>query len=554
VPSTDIRLDGMQSSDNLKRGRDAYARRAWSDAYDSLSRADRERPLPADTLERLAVAAYLIGRADAYANALDRAHHAHLEAGERERAARCAFWLGLDLMLRGETGASSGWLARAERLLQSVDRRCAEHGYLLLPVAERQLAAGDHEAAYAAAAHAADIGERFADADLTACSRHVQGRALMLQRQLPKGLALLDEVMVAVTSGELSPLMTGLIYCSVIGACQQLYLLDRACEWTCAFARWCDAQPEMIAFSGICRVHRAEIMQLQGAWNEAIEEAARACARCQGTHDAAVGAAWYQQAEVHRLRGAYAAAEEGFQKASQCGWDPQPGLALLRLAQGRANAAAAAMRRAIGEMRDPLQRARLLPACVEVMIAVNDIEEARSASRELDQIATSFATDVRLAIAAQARAALELAEGDARAALGGLRGAQQVWRRIEAPYLAARARLMTGLGCMALGDDDGAALELRAAHGAFERLQAAPDLVRIDALTRRVTPGRPGGLTSRELQVLRLVSTGRTNKAIAAELSLSEKTVDRHLSNILTKLDVRSRAAATAYACTHKLV
>ena len=247
------------------RGRELYGRRAWADAYQALSLADRTAPLGGEDLELLAMSAYLIGRDEDYLAPLERAHHARLDAGERLHAVRCAFWLGLRLLCRGETGRATGWLGRARRLLEREQRECAERGYLLLPVVEQQLAAGDLEAAFATALEAAEIAERCADADLIACTRHQQGRIRILQGQVEKGVALLDEVMIAVTAGELSPLMTGLMYCSVIQACQEVYAFDRAREWTAALAEWCEAQPEMVAFSGVCRVHRAEIMQRRGA-------------------------------------------------------------------------------------------------------------------------------------------------------------------------------------------------------------------------------------------------------------------------------------------------
>jgi DNA-binding CsgD family transcriptional regulator len=544
----------MDMLDKLNRGRESYGRRAWGDAYESFSLADQATPLGVEDLENLAISAYLIGRDDEYLSALERAHHGHLDAGEEVRAARSAFWLGMHLFLREETGRATGWLARAQRLLERGQRDCVEQGYLLLPAAEQHLAAGDHETAYITATGAAEIGERFREPDLIACARHVQGRALILQRQVQKGLALLDEAMVAVTGGELSSMMTGLIYCSVIEACQQTYELHRAHEWTSALALWCEQQPEMVAFTGACRVHRAEIMQLHGAWRDAIEEARRVGERSQGVNRQAGAAAFYQQAEVYRLRGEFTAAEEAYRNASQRGWEPQPGLARLRLAQGRTEAAAAAIRRVVSATKDPLQRTRLLPAYIEIMLAVGEIQEAREACRELEEVAESFDTGVLGAMAAHARGTVDLTEGDAKTALVSLRRAGQVWQQIEAPYLAARVRVLVGVACRALGDDDGAALELEAARVVFEELGAAPDLAAIDSFTQGVAAGHPGGLTPRELQVLRLVSAGKTNKAIAAELSLSEKTVERHLSNIFTKLDVPSRAAATAYAYKHKLI
>jgi DNA-binding CsgD family transcriptional regulator len=539
----------------LERGREHYGRRAWADAYQSFALAAQAAPLEGEDLELLAMAAYLIGRDEDYLTALDRAHQAHLNAGKGRPAIRCAFWLGMRFFFRGETGRATGWFGRAQRLLEHERHECAEQGYLLLPIVEQHVAAGDLEAAYAAAAEAAEIGERCADADLIACSRYDQGRIRTQQGQIERGLALLDEVMVAVTAGELSSLVTGLMYCAVIQACQEVYAFGRAREWTAALAQWCDEQPEMVAFTGVCRVHRAEIMQLRGAWQEAIEEAQRVRERAEGVVSLqTIAAALYQEAEVHRLRGEFSAAEEAYRSASQWGLEPQPGLALLRLAQGRTDAAVAAIRRAVSAAADRLQRTRLLPAHVEIALAAGDLQDAHTACCELDEIATSFETGVLGAMAASARGAIKLAEGDAHAALGSLRCAFEVWQQVEAPYVAARVRELIGLACRMLGDDDGGELELDAARAVFEQLGAAPDLARLDALTRGAQSGRRHGLTARELQVLRLVAAGKTNKAIAAELFLSEKTVDRHVSNILTKLDLPSRVAATAYAYEHKLI
>ena len=536
----------------LKQGRESYRRRAWDDAYRCLSLADEASRLGGDDLELLALSAYMIGLDDEYLSALERAHHAHLDAGECARAVRCVFWLGLRLFFRGETGRATGWFARAQRLLERERHECAERGYLLLPVVEQQLASGDSKAAYAAASNAAEIGERFGDANLIACARHQLGRIRLQQGQVERGLALLDEVMVAVTGAELSPLVTGLMYCSVIQACQEVYAFGRAGEWTAAMARWCEEQPEMVAFTGICRVHRAEIMHLHGAWHDAIEEAQRAQKRSRGIDEQA--AALYQQAEVYRVRGEFAAAEKAYQSVSQSGWDPQPGLALLRLAQGRVDVASAAIRRAMTATMKQLERTKLLSAYVEIMLAAHDTEDARSACRELEETAQHFDTDVLRAMATQARGAIELAEGDTQAALEPLRHAWQVWQQIDAPYMAARVRVLMGLACRSLGDDEAAALEFGAARAMFTRLGAAPELARLDWLDKHATSMHSHPLTARELQVLRLIVTGKTNKAIAAALVLSERTIDRHVSNIFSKLDVPSRAAATAYAYSHKLV
>ncbi len=545
----------MDLPGELELGRKAYGLRAWGDAFESLARADRATGLEVEDLERLAIAAYMTGREREYLDALERAHRVCLEAGDEIRASRCAFWIGLRLLLKGEPGPATGWLARARRLLDQGDHDCVERGFLLLPVSEQELRTGDHEKAHATARSAVEIGERFSDPDLIAAARHVQGRALIAQGGVEAGLALLDETMVAVTAGEVSPLLAGLVYCSVIDACQEVCAFARARDWTNALADWCDRQPQMVAFTSTCLVHRAEVMQRHGAWAEAIEEAMRAREPfSRGIEPRPPASAYYQQAEVHRLRGEFSAAERAYRSASEWGRDPQPGLALLRLAQGRADQAAGAIHRVLGATADPLRRAKVLPATVEVLLAAGRIDEARDASRELDGIAETFDTEALEAMAAGARGAVELADGDPRRALDSLRRAWELWQRLEAPYLAARVRVEMGAACRALGDEDGARLELRAARAELERLGAEPDLVRLDPLLRERPERKPHGLTPRELQVLRMVAAGMTNRRIAAELTLSEKTVDRHVSNILHKLGVPSRVAATAYAYEHELI
>ncbi len=496
----------------------------------------------------------MLNRDDDFAAALERAHHAHLKAGDGPRAVRCAFWVGVSQATRGDMGQASGWFGRGQRLLERQQSDCVERGYLLIPLLLQQVAGGDADAARATAAEAAEIGELFGDADLVAMARHEHGHALVRLGHTEEGLRLLDETMVAVTAGELSPIVTGLVYCNVIAFCQEISEVRRAREWTAALTRWCEQQPEMVAHTGKCLLHRAEIMELSGAWPDALEEARRAGERfADQANRTAAGHASYRQGEVHRLRGEFAAAEAAYREASLCGWEPQPGLALLRLAQGKPDAAIAAIRRVVGETGEPLKLAMLLPAYVEIMLAAGETEEARSASGRFEKILGGEEEGMRAALVAQARGALELAEGDAGTALISLRRAWEEWQRIEAPYDAARARVLLGLACRALGDDDAAALELEAARGTFAELGAAPDLARLESLLG-AAPAGSHGLTARELEVLRLVAAGQTNKAIATELVLSERTVDRHVSNILAKLRVSSRSAATAYAYEHQLV
>jgi DNA-binding CsgD family transcriptional regulator len=545
----------MAPTDRLERGRAAYARRGWLDAYESLSCADQAAPLRAEDLELLATSASMLGRDADYLSLLERAHHGFLDAGEALRAVRCAFWIGTHLVICGEMGRGAGWLARAQRLVEREQGECVEQGYLLVPVMMGQDEAGDHEAAYATAVAAAEIGERFDEADLLSLALHEQGRALIKLGRRDAGFALLDETMIAVTSRELSPIVAGLIYCSVIEGCQQVYELRRAREWTAALTRWCDEQPDMVSFTGRCLVHRAELMQLRGAWPAALDEARRAGQRfVQVMQVAAAGEASYRQGEIHRLRGEFAASARAYREASRCGWEPQPGLAQLRLAQGNTDAAAAAIRRAVGETSGDSRRAGLLPAYIEIMLAVGAVDDARSACQELQEITDGYGSGMLAATVAHARGAVALADGDAWAALVPLRHACRVWQELDVPFEAARVRVLVGLACRALADEDTAMLELEAARGVFEQLGAAPDIARVDSLAPGAALRSTHGLSPRELQVLRQVAAGATNKAIATSLVLSERTVDRHVSNIFAKLRVPSRAAATAYAYEHRLV
>ncbi|HZW59621.1 MAG TPA: LuxR C-terminal-related transcriptional regulator [Woeseiaceae bacterium] len=543
------------ATDHLERGREHYARQAWADAFEALTRADRARALQGEDLERLAMAAFLIGRETAYLAALERLHRACRDAALWPRAARCAFWIGLCHLFRGELGPATGWFGRARRTLEQHEDDCAEHGYLLLPQIEQQLAAGDGTAAWQLAGRAVAIGERFADTDLVACARHLQGRALLLDERIEQGLALLDEAMVAVVAGELSPRMTGLVYCSVIEKCMTVYAFARAREWTLLLSRWCEAQPQLVNFTGRCLVHRAEVLQLQGNWGQALEEARRACAASPPeAGQAPPVAAFYRLGELHRLRGEFAEAEQAYCEARARGYEPQPGSALLRLADGRTAAAAVAIRCALAAATAPFARLPLLGAAVEILLAAGDTDAAVAASRELTTIAQCFADGVVPAIAAQTRGAIALARDEPAAALAALRSAFEHWQDAGAPYEAARVRELIAHACRALRDNESAEAEQRAAKATYAELGAAPDLARQSAAeSRRAAPWRHG-LTQRELQVLRLLGAGMTNKAIAAELCVSRRTIDRHVSNLFGKLGVASRAAAAAYAHRHELM
>jgi DNA-binding CsgD family transcriptional regulator/tetratricopeptide (TPR) repeat protein len=542
------------ASTELSEGLAAFERKAWGDAYDNLAAADAQAPLGNDDLILLGTAAHLTGRDDERNHLLIRAHQQLLEAGDAPKAVMCAFNLIMGLADQGQFAQVGGWIGRAHRILDEYGHECVEQGYLLLPVALQSLAQGDLAGGLELFAQVAKVADRFDDTDLRTLGRLGRARALVNLGEIDEGLALLDEVMVATAAGELSPIPAGVVYCATIEICQDIFDLRRAQQWTAALSHWCSSQPDLVPFRGQCLIHRVEIMRRHGAWPDAMEEAERACALYgQFPKQPAAPAAFFQQAELYRLRGELAKAEEAFQQVVRLGQTPQPGLALLRLAQGQQSAALASIRLAVDEVEGPPQRARLLGALVEILLAAGELEEARRAAEELAATAAGLRAELLSAVAAQAQGAVLLAGGDAKAALTKLRQAWRIWQDLDSPYEGARTRTLIGLACRDLGDDDTAAMELDASRWVFGQLGAAPDVAQVDRLIARGSP-LPGGLTAREAEVLRLVASGRTNRAIASDLFLSEKTVARHVSNIFTKLGVTSRSAATAFAFQHDLV
>ena len=540
----------MPERDAVRAGREAYDRRSWGETFALLSSADREQPLDAPDLERLSVAAFLIRRDAEVDAALERAHQSYAGAGDAIGAARCAFWLAFALIHRREHARASGWLARATRALDGHPADCAERGFLMLPGALQRAGAGDHDAALHLFDEAAAIGERCGNADLVALARQGAGRARLRMGDVSGGVALLDEAMLAVVAGEVSPVAAGTVYCSVIEACVEVFDIRRAQEWTDALSRWCAAQPGLVAYRGECQVRRAEIFRLQGQWPEAVAEAGEAAERLAPPP---VGAALYQLGELTRLRGDFDAAEDAYRQASDAGTTPHPGLALLWLARGDADLARGAIERVLEEAAPQRARMRALPAFVEIQLAAGDLSAARRGADELAAIARAVASPFLRAASAQASGAVLLAEGEARAALGSLREAQTLWRDLGVPYEGARASVLIARACRDLGDTGSARLELDAALSTLRALGARPDVARAERALDPAPPASPV-LTPRETQVLRLLATGMTNRAIAGDLSISEKTVARHISNIFTKLDLPSRAAATAYAFRHRLV
>ncbi len=539
----------------LERGRTSFDLRAWEDARELLSAADREASLSPDDLERLGIAMYLTGRYAESTEVSERAYHESIRIGDVGSAARSAFWVAVEHLGRGEMAPAAGWLARAERIVGEAGDERVESGYLLVASAARSLAIGDPAAALHDNERALEVGTRFADPDLIVLARLGVGESLVGLGEVARGVGLMDEVMVDVTSGDVSPVIVGIAYCSVIDSCHRVFDLRRAQEWTAALDRWCESQPQLVHFRGQCLLNRAELRRFHGAWDASAAEAREATERlAEPGADPSLGEAIYQTAELHRLRGEFAEAEAAYRRASRLGRRPEPGIALLRLAQGQGDVAAATITRATDEATGIFARARLLEPLVDVMLATGSTPAARLAADELLQIASDVGAPLLSAIADRAHGAVLLAEGDSRRALAALRPSWSAWHTLDAPYEAARARVLIGLALRALDDTDAAAMELEASAAVFRELGADPDLARVNALLDQPAVAPAGALTARELEVLRLVAAGKTNRQVAADLVISDRTVARHLSNIFDKLGLASRAAATAYAYEHGLI
>ncbi len=532
-----------------ERGREAFARRAWPEAYEHFAAA---ADLDGEDLQRLAVAAHLVGDDEASARAWEAAHARRAADGDAAGAAYCAGWLGMQLMLQGDVAQASGWFARAERLVEEHGVEGPVRGYLMIPTLLQAIMGGDVAVAGQLADQAATIARRLDEPDLFGLAVLGQGQVALMLGEVDRAMRLFDEVMVAVTGEELSPVTAGIVYCAVIEACIAAWDLRRAAEWTEALSRWCAAQPGLVPYRGQCLVHRSQVLLARGSWTEAEREADRA--REHLSRHPAVGLAHYQRAELHRLRGELDAAEEAYRAAHDHGLDPAPGLALLRLAQGRAAAARSTIRRMLDEHRDALGRAPMLTTAVEIDLAADDVGGAEAAAAELEAIGAQVGAPLLRAMADYAQGAVRLARGEAAPALERLRPAQHAWRELEMPYEAARAQLLIGRACALLDDRDTAELELAAARATFEALGARADAEATRPAARNGRRRAATELTERECEVLRLVASGKTNRHIAGELFISEHTVGRHLQNIFRKLDLTSRAAATAYAYEHDLI
>ncbi|MFE4197446.1 LuxR C-terminal-related transcriptional regulator [Paenarthrobacter sp. NPDC056912] len=537
---------------DLDLGRSAFHERRWSDALDCLARADAEGGLPPQDIELVASVAMLLGLNSESVEYLTRAHDEFLTMGDTDSAARCAAWLVMFLMDMGEQARGNGWLSRAKHLLEGAKGPSAAEGYLLIPAGLGSLRSGNAEAGHGLFSRALEIGTLFHDKDLQAMGQLGVGTSRVSLGHTDEGLQLLDEVMVSVTAGEVSPIPAGIIYCAVLGSCRLAHDVHRAQEWTAALERWCGERPDMVMFSGQCQANRAELLILHGAWDEALSVARAAEGRIRkGDPDATFGS-WYQQGEVLRLRGWLEEAGRAYAKAAETGFEPVPGIAYLQLAQHKASRAQATMRRAL-EGADKANRRRLLPAVVDIELAAGDVAAARIAADELSAPLHRESRPLELALAALAAADVLLAERNPVASLQQSRRAWRIWYSLEAPYQAALSRVLAARACAAMGDTDSAAMEFEAATAEFADLGATPAVAKVLEFSGEKPQGT-SSLTGRELEVLRLIAGGLANRTIARELYLSEKTVARHVSNILSKLGVPSRAAATGYAFEHGMI
>ncbi len=528
----------------------------WTEVYNQLLKADKEHSLGPNDLEKLGLAAYLTGRDNESFLILERAHMGYADWGETGYAIRCAFWLGLMFRNAGEMARSSGWFARGERLLMDISNQdCPEKKLLLIPQALGELSAGHGAKAQQIFELVVSTGEQFRNTDLITLGRLGLGQAMIQQGEITKGIKLLDETMITIETEEVFPLLNGIVYCAVIETCRKVWDVERAQEWTAALSRWCDAQPDLVPFRGECLVRRAEIFQFHGEWHKALEEIIDACDLLTQHHDEpAAGEAYYRQAELYRISGNFRKAEDSYHQAAKRGKNPQPGLALLRLVQGQNDAAKKSIVNTLQETKDQKRRAELLPALVNIMIAEKEIDEAIEAEKELCVIARKFNVPYLLALCSYCMGLVSHAKGDTRLALEQLQRALKFWNSLNLPYEAALTRELKGLVYLEMNDRDNSEAELMAANWVYEQLGANSDLERVNRLMNRKRHLEPSGLSLRELQVLQLVASGMTNKLVADKLFISERTVDRHVSNIFNKLGVSSRVEATAYAIKNQML
>ncbi len=543
----------MTVSEALERGRAAVADHRWREACERLAEARAASPdgLEGPDLELLATASLLRGQTTAAVETMTDAHDLYLSQRDWVGAARTAGWLALELLEIGDLPLSGTWISRGMRLVARLDESGSVGGRVaLVPAALTGLFVGDFEEAVRKFEEIAVIADRTGDRELAAHAVFGRGKCLTTVGRTAEGLESLDRALAAVDEGEVSPTWTCVFFRVALDVAHESFDLRRAQLWTSAFEAWCRAQSDLVAYAGQCHAYRAQLSLLHGDWAEASAAATLAEERLRAGDFTAPYVANYQLAELRRLRGEHRAADEHYRRAAASGWDPQPGFALLRLAQGEYADAQAMLHHAVAGADEGTHR-RLLPALIEIELAAGDVDAARRAADELNALRRGRPTPLLVAVAALGDARVLLAEGDAADALETVETARSGWFALDAPYEVARCRVLAGRILHELGRLDAATAELEAARATFLELGARSGLAELYLLTGERPPG---ALTDREVEVLRLVSTGLTNRGVATRLSLSEKTVARHLSNIFGKLGLSSRSAATAYAYENGLL
>ena len=535
---------------HLTRAREHHRASRWVEACAEFAAADAVEPLAVEDLEAFAEAAQVCARGDEAVALLHRVFDLRVGADDPDAAGQVAFWLWWALVNNNDVVRASGWLQQTSRTLGP---SAADSPWLRIPEAMVQATTGHRARAGELLGAIVDEGQ----GEVVPWALSMWGQALIDEGRLQDGLERLEEAMAILLSQGLSPRVTPWIYCAAVRGCCLARDFARARDWNRSMAAWLDSLDNLAgAYLGNCRIYRSRLMLLNGAWPQALAEIVAVCDDLDGHTGWVCGHAWYQLGEVRRLRGEWDAAQDAYLRAAEHGCPTQPGLALLRLAEGDVEAASAGIRRALTEVTAKPERLDLLKAAVTIHLEEGKVEAARGAVTELEEItAAALRTPVIEAEVCAARGALALCEGDPGRALPFLRRAVGTWQELDAPHERATVNVLLGQACRALADHDGARIEFSAARETFERLGARPDLARLDRVVAATdAASEASGLTRREIEVLRLMARGLANRAIANELHLSERTVHRHVANIFTRLDVDSRTAAVTYGIKHHIV
>jgi DNA-binding NarL/FixJ family response regulator len=542
-----VSRDGWSDPERLRAAHEAYKRRDWAAAYRGYGDLYGTVSLTGEELYLFAHAAWWLGHIREMLRLCEESHATFLAEGRVERAAMVALETAFQWFLCGKPELGSGWLSRARRLLESLPQ-CLGHAWLVELEANERAAAGDIEGALAGARRLQDFAVQLDEPALTSFGLALEGRLMVRRGDVERGFGLLDEAMLAVLAGRIAPAEAGNLYCQMMSICHDVADFRRAQHWTEIVERWCDGLSGAPMFLGICRVHQSQLLRMRGEWTTAAELAAAAARDLAELNVEAAAEAQYEMAQCHRLRGSWDKARACYDAAAALGRSPHPGLALLELAQGRKEQAHEALSRCLAAEADPFRRARLLVAQVEVACRRGDDDTAAAAAAAMEDIAGTYSTDGFRAWAAQVRGMVLICSGQSREAVAPLRSALATSTALGSRFEAANLHSLLGRALATIGDESAAQAQLEAARSAYAELGVAPV---VPWLADTPAESAPGGLTTREAEVLGAIADGLTNRQVAAHLVISEKTVARHLANVYTKLGVANRTAAAAWAHQH---